>query len=111
MHSNQQLLNKLPERIRNRVHIEPDGCWHYDGYINDDGYVNIKFKGKTRLGHRLIRFLTRNDIPLDMTNDTVLDHGPFCGDRACVCPFHNVPVTHKQNSQVLTREFRENNLA
>lgn len=103
---NNNLLRRLPERIRARIVVEPDGCWHYKGYINNDGYVNIKYKGKTRLGHRLIRHLMRRDIPLDITPTTVLDHGPFCGDRACVHPFHTKPVTHKQNSIVLTNKFK-----
>lgn len=34
----------LPERFWSKVHVQSDGCWHWAGHINADGYGTFKAK-------------------------------------------------------------------
>lgn len=91
------LLDKLPERIKRRIKVQPNGCWYWTGSIDRSGYGRIQFEGKSRVAHRVVRYLTRKDIPLKISSSTVLDHEPHCGTRKCVNPFHTDATTTRNN--------------
>ncbi len=78
------------ERFWNQVK-EIDGCWIWQGYLNDDGYGRLRWKGRLILTHVLAYNLKVGEVPVGLE----LDH--TCRNRACINVEHLEPVTHKEN--------------
>ena len=78
------------ERFWNQVK-EIDGCWIWQGYLNDDGYGRLRWKSRLILAHVLAYNLKVGEVPIGLE----LDH--TCRNRACVNVKHLEPVTHKEN--------------
>jgi len=58
-----------------------DGCWVWNGGLNNSGYGTLTFNGQTELAHRAAWLLTSSE-PI---TDCVLHH---CDNRRCVRPEH-----------------------
>lgn len=79
------------ERFWNRIIGKPDDCLIWQGYLNQDGYGRLRWKGKLILAHVLAYNLEVGEVPEGLE----LDHK--CRARACVNVEHLEPVTHKEN--------------
>ena len=71
----------------------PDGCWLWEGMINDDGYGRVKIKGVKYMAHRVMYQRLVGEIPEGLT----LDH--LCRQRSCVNPHHLEVVTRGENAR------------
>lgn len=83
--------NDLPDRIRQKVRVNPDtNCWEWTAYIDENKYGIVRYNGKMRKAHRVVFTMMVSDPgPLD------LDH--LCRVRHCVNPNHLEPVTRSVN--------------
>lgn len=82
------------ERENNHAPTVLGPCWPWQGYINDDGYGQVKTKThRGKLAHRVSYESLIGPIPDRLT----LDH--LCRNRACVNPWHCEPVTRGENSR------------
>lgn len=87
-----QLFVEIPIEERFWPKVEKtDGCWNWMACKNHAGYGTVKYKGQSRLAHRLCYELLIGPIPAGL----VLDH--LCRNPACVNPAHLDPVTHQVN--------------
>lgn len=86
---------KTLRRMRDLYYIdENSGCFIWIGAINNKGYAQIAYRGKTCLAHK-IHYIIRKG-PYDESLD--LDH-VVCETNNCVNPDHLEPVTHRVNNQ------------
>jgi len=98
-------LTDLPERIRNRVTVDPDsGCWVAGGAVTSDGYALVHWEGQCRLLHRVVWELANGQkIPKMHVLDHLREDRPVCPGpcryRNCIHPDHLEPVTVSVNSQ------------
>lgn len=91
-HRNPLVLPPEPLRIFwSKVRVL-DGCWEWQGMINQDGYGLISVKGKRVLAHRWAYEAFIGPIGDDLT----IDH--LCRNRRCVMPDHLEPVTRRINT-------------
>jgi len=70
---------------------EATGCLLYTGYVRPDGYIQVRYKGKMTLIHRVAFQIVYGPIPKGMT----VCHG--CDVPHCVNPLHLFLGTHKDN--------------
>jgi hypothetical protein len=68
-----------------------DGCWLWTASLNNKGYGEFRFQGRTSLAHRVAYELLIGPIPEGLS----LDH--LCRNPRCVNPAHLEPVTHQEN--------------
>ena len=66
-------------------------CWLWTGAGTQNGYGNIRVKGKTHLAHRVVWEELVGPIP----DGRVIDH--LCKVRSCVNPDHMEIVTQREN--------------
>lgn len=73
--------------------VDANGCWIWQGRINDQGYGDIWLPGikRYRRAHRIVYEHRVGPIPEGLT----LDH--LCRVRHCVNPEHLEPVTDRVN--------------
>lgn len=71
--------------------IPTDGCWHWTGYLSDQGYGRLWDGKAVQYAHRLSFEMFRGQIPDGLD----LDH--LCRNRGCVNPAHLEPVTRREN--------------
>jgi len=72
-----------------------EACWVWTASLNDEGYGQFGFQGRTHRAHRLAYAWANGPIPAGME----IDH--ICHNRACVNPAHLRPATSGQNGQNL----------
>lgn len=73
-----------------------EGCWIWDGSLNESGYGIIGYQKETLRAHRVSWELHMGSIPEGMQ----IDHK--CRNRQCVNPDHLRIATQKQNSENTT---------
>jgi hypothetical protein len=84
----------LPQRILNRIAVQPDGCWQWTGAIQSRGYGAARgLDQRMWKAHRLVWTLLRGPIP----DDLVIDH--LCLNKPCVNPDHMELVTTAENTR------------
>jgi HNH endonuclease len=72
--------------------IEPTGfCWLWTGGLNNCGYGQVTYRGKTCSAHRAVYTELVGEIPKGLQ----LDH--LCHIRNCVNPDHLEPITKAEN--------------
>lgn len=81
----------LPERLRKKFVIDPNGCWVWTAGLKD-GYGQYRHNGQSRNAHRVTYEFLVGPIPEGL----VLDH--LCRVRRCVNPDHLEPVTNQENN-------------
>lgn len=98
-------LSRLPDRIRDRIDVQPDGCWTWTGSRTQGGYGRIG----NRLVHRLVYEALVGPIPANYQVGHVCHDlaafrgacdttgGRTCPHRACCNPDHLRPQTPRQN--------------
>lgn len=89
-------MNKdIKLRLLDRRRIDPvTGCWLYTGSILSNGYGNIKYKGKTKLVHRLSLEVFKNVI---FEADEQSNHTIECPNKHCFNPDHLYKGTQTNN--------------
>lgn len=91
--------------IAGKYRIEPNGCWTFLGFINDNGYGDWRFHGHTRRAHRVSYLLRHGSIPEGLDLDHTCHRqgecagGKTCPHRRCINPDHLNPVTRSINIQ------------
>lgn len=87
---------RLATRLRSRSEIDPDtGCWRFQGWIQPNGYGEVKFDGIKWRAHALSYDLHWGPIPKGLVIDHVFDRG--CRYRDCINPEHLEAVTNRTN--------------
>lgn len=88
-----------------KVEKTTEGCWLYTGYLDRDGYVQLRRGGRPIRGHRFAYELFVGPIPEGMqidhvchNRDATCNDGVFCRHRRCLNPAHLEPVTNTQNT-------------
>jgi hypothetical protein len=89
----------LIERIKEKVEIDENGCWVWQGATSGKhskgkagrGYGKISVKGHMSMVHRVSYICHHGYIP----NKIQVDH--LCRNRLCCNPEHLEAVTHKEN--------------
>jgi hypothetical protein len=93
------------QRLLARVQVQPNGCWHWTGPLNNKGYgiVGSKRQG-TRLMHRIGYIATNGDPGPDLVIDHLCHNadrecpgGESCIHRRCCNPEHLEAVTEAVN--------------
>ncbi len=81
---------QFKERL-SRFIVQPNGCWEWQGALDEKGYGRIGFKGRTARVHR-VAFEYAGGALID---GLVLDH--LCCNRRCMNPAHLEQVTSREN--------------
>jgi hypothetical protein len=90
-------IAELPiERFRRNIIMESNGCWIWIGRKDKYGYGEFYAAGRNHRAYKWLyeRFFGRVPAGLELA------HVPLSGvshDRACVCPDHVRPITHREN--------------
>lgn len=94
----------MQERFDASCSPQADGCIHWTGYIDRQGYGKFSVSGRMQLAHRVSYELATGAAPegpaLDHTchnRDLSCQGGPTCLHRRCVNPAHLEPVTRLEN--------------
>jgi hypothetical protein len=81
-------LRRFLRRVR---HV--DGHWLWTGHKDEDGYGQIKLRGRAYWTHRFSYAAFRGPIPAAIT----VHHLPSCLVHACCCPWHLGLLTPEGN--------------
>lgn len=89
-----------------KVEVQPNGCWHFTGFINKDGYGLIAVRSYlTRCAHIVSYELHVGPVPRSLQLDHTCHRpqecqgGKACYHRRCVNPNHLEPVTKEENQR------------
>jgi hypothetical protein len=92
------------ERLHRRSTIDPDGCWIWNGCVNNRGYGCIaNGAGKTVLVHRFAHELLVGPLTPGLQVDHICHNsadcpgGNGCAHRRCWRPDHLEQVTGREN--------------
>ncbi len=70
------------ERFWAKVLIgEPDECWPYLGWCDEDGYGDVGWHGRHIRAHRLVSILLHGPIPAGIIVLHICDNPPCCNPR------------------------------
>ncbi len=94
----------FPENLLARMEPQPNGCIHYTGALDKDGYGQLKIRGKQVKAHRAAYEHFVGPIPGGLTvdhechnSDETCIGGPSCLHRRCVNPEHLAPASRAEN--------------
>lgn len=94
------------ERFLEKIQIQDNGCWHWTGFVDGEGYGRFALaRGKTQQAHRISVELHGGIIPAGFQVDHTCHKtsechgGRSCLHRRCVNPDHLEPVTKLENGR------------
>jgi hypothetical protein len=88
-------MDELETRYKNKIQVDCNGCWSWQGERDKYGYGRAWYKGFRYQAHRLIYWmLVDNHFKIDNLKQE-LDH--TCRNRSCVNPEHMEIVNKKIN--------------
>lgn len=82
------------ERFRQHTRETPTGCIEWTGYLDKDGYGQIRPAGRKSTNMRVHRWAYEHFVG-PIPDGLVIDH--LCKNRACCNPDHLEPVTAREN--------------
>lgn len=92
---------KLQNRIKGRVRIEPSGCWTWLGFVDMRGYGRISYSGANHLVHRIAAHAWNG---FDLDPNMPVHHA--CANRACCNPDHLQTISMRENNaEMLERKY------
>ncbi len=83
--------SKIFERFISKIEVAQDGCWYWQGKLNQDGYGRLSVDGKMVKAHRVSYVLFGGEL----VEKLVLDH--VCVHRNCVNFSHLEQVSNQEN--------------
>lgn len=90
-------LDKLPEFMRERIEVQPSGCWLWTGELNRNGYGTFRVRPKPGIRKRKMAHIEAYVIIKgEYDRSLLLDHK--CRVRACCNPECLEPVTVQVNT-------------
>lgn len=108
----------FPRNLIERRESQPNGCIHWTGLIDRDGYGQVTVNRKHRQAHRLAYELWVGPIPAGHQIDHACHNedescagGSSCLHRRCVNPEHLRPSTSRENSLASPHTSQSINLA
>ena len=91
-------MKNIPPRILRQIAVGGVGrCWLWRGAAWQ-GYGRVKYKGKTKLAHRVIFELEKEPPPVKGSWLKPAHVMHLCGNSLCCNPEHLVAGTAKQNT-------------
>lgn len=100
-----QKFQATEESFWNKVKIlSPSECWPWQGYVNEDGYGTVAFRGKRYGSHRLAWILTYGEPGEGILVLHSCDNPPCCNVR------HLFSGSQTDNMQDMMRKGRGNKL-
>lgn len=91
------------DRFNSKISIQPNGCWHYTGYCDSDGYGRFWYNGTTIGAHQFsIQHLGNVSIAKGM----FVCHS--CDNPRCVNPSHLFVGSALDNSRDRDQKGRHN---
>lgn len=95
----------FPAWLAARVHVQPNGCWHFVGATQSKGYgaLNLRLPGGRRLSlaHQVAQAVSTGRVLLP---GWVWQH--TCDDRICIHPTHTIAGTPADNNLDARRKGR-----
>lgn len=88
------------DNLKDRVTIDGNGCWIYNGCKNNRGYGWVTHKGKQQVLSRLVWSLLHGDIPKEL----YVCH--TCDVRSCCNPDHLFTGTARDNRDDMVKKGR-----
>lgn len=79
----------IMERLKGRRRITASGCWEYTGYVMQNGYAEICFRGRNTRITRLVHRIHHGETDLDVLHS--------CDNPICFNPEHLMAGSDKQN--------------
>ena len=79
------------ERVHPKIKIMVNGCWEPQLSVNKNGYIDISYKNKHYLTHR-ISYMAHNDDYAELV-------GHLCNNRKCCNPAHLKSKSHAENAR------------
>lgn len=88
-------------RIKQRIEVQPNGCWKWLGTVSKDMYGHIRVGEKVMATHRVAYMAVHGAIP----RGKVMRHQ--CDNRMCCNPDHVIPGDHEDNTQDIVDRNRQ----
>lgn len=85
-------MKALTDIPLDRITVNENGCWIWDGTRHEDGYGIIFISGKREYVHRIMYQLFIGPV----NNKRELDH--LCRNPSCCNPLHLEAVSSRENS-------------
>jgi HNH endonuclease len=95
-----ETLEEIRNRLFNQIEIgDPNECWPFKGWCNDQGYGIILVRGQKTRAHRLVYELTVSPLGEMKACHT-------CDNPTCCNPDHIFPGTTKDNADDMMSKGR-----
>ena len=100
--SDEEKMKDLKRKFEAQV-IRNEGCWDWKGFIRPDGYVRIKYGGRTTsIGGHVASYMIHHNL-LDLNGSHVLH---ICDNRKCTNPDHLFLGTYSDNMIDMVHKMR-----
>lgn len=99
-------LTVLPKPLRDRIRVEPSGCWSWTGFVDRDGYGRFRHTGAHRLVYEALVGKLSPELDLDHlchNRSTGCPSNNRCPHRRCVRHDHVAPIPRAVHNRIGTK--------